>query len=163
MAQPPGSAFVLVSHWRVPGDIGAAFGCLGDPEIARWWPEAYREVREIFPGDAEGCGRVLDILTRSRIPYPIRWRLEVIEVRRPEHLVVRASGDLAGEGVWELRQRGAFVAMTYTWCVEVTKPWMQWLTPVLRPFFAANHHWVMRRGEIGLTRELARLDSQAHD
>jgi hypothetical protein len=154
MARISGSTFVLVSHWHVPGDIETVFDHLIGPEVARWWPEAYREVREIAPGDAEGRGRVLDILTRGRIPYPLRWRLEVVEIRRPDHLVVQASGDLVGQGTWELRQNGSFVEMTYTWCVEVTRRWMRWLAPVLRPLFAANHHWVMRRGEIGLTREM---------
>lgn len=163
MARTPEATFVLVSHWRVRGDIETVFDCLGSPEIARWWPEAYREVQEIAPGNPDGLGRVLAILTRGRIPYPLRWRLEVIEVRRPEHLVVQATGDLVGQGTWELRQSGTFADMTYTWRVAVTKPWMRWLTPVLRPLFAANHHWVMRRGEIGLAQELARLDAHVHD
>jgi hypothetical protein len=147
---------VLVSHWRVSGDIETVFDCLVGPEVARWWPEAYREVREVAPGNPDGIGRVFAILTRGRIPYALRWRLEVVEIRRPGHLVVRASGDLVGQGTWELRQNGTFVELTYTWRIEVTKRLMQWLTLILRPLFAANHQWVMGCGEAGLTRELAR-------
>ena len=161
MASGRGASFALVSRWRVRGDIETVFACLGSPEIARWWPEAYREVREIAPGDPDGRGRVLEVLTRGRIPYSLRWRLEVLEVRRPTRIVVRASGDLVGQGAWELRQDGAFVELAYTWRVEATKPWMRRLAPALRPLFAASHHWVMRRGEVGLARELERLRAAA--
>jgi hypothetical protein len=155
------SEFELVSHWRVPGDIEAVFECLRGPQIARWWPEAYREVHEISPGGADGCGLVLDILTRGRIPYALRWRLQVVEIHRPKRVAIRASGDLVGSGLWELRQNGPAVEMTYTWRVEAAKPWMRRLAPVLRPLFAANHRWVMRRGEIGLRRELECLAGTA--
>jgi hypothetical protein len=151
------SAFELVSHWRVPGDIETVFECLAGTQIARWWPEAYREVHEVSLGDPDGRGRVLDVLTQGLILYAIRWRLEILDVHRPDRIAVRASGDLTGEGVWELRQNKELVEARYRWCVEVTKPWMRWLAPILHPLFAANHHWVMRRSEVGLRLELGRL------
>jgi hypothetical protein len=141
----------------VRGDVETVFACLGSPDVARWWPDAYREAREIAPGDPDGRGRVLDILTRGRISYPLRWRLQVVEARRPSRIVVRASGDLVGQGAWVLRQDGAFVEMAYTWRVAATKAWIRRLAPALRPLFAANHPWVMRRGEAGLAQELERL------
>ena len=36
------------------------------------------------------------------------------------------------------------------------KPLLRTLTPVLRPLFAANHHWAMAKGEESLRLELAR-------
>jgi hypothetical protein len=40
--------------------------------------------------------------------------------------------------------------------VRVEKPWMQRLEFLLKPLFTINHNHVMRRGEAGLKRELAR-------
>jgi hypothetical protein len=51
---------------------------------------------------------------------------------------------------------GGEVALAYTWRVRVEKPWMQRLEFLLKPLFTINHNHVMRRGEAGLRRELAR-------
>jgi len=51
-------------------------------------------------------GRVADIVTKGRLAYTIRWRMHVMEVVRPERIVVTASGDLVGEGRWTLAAMG---------------------------------------------------------
>jgi uncharacterized protein YndB with AHSA1/START domain len=149
-------AFHLISHWRVPGRIDTVFDALSDHAgIARWWPELYAEVREVAPGGPDGAGRVLDVVSRGRLPYRLRWRLRVRDVRRPERIEIEASGDLIGVGVWTLRQDGGEADLTYDWRVSVGKPWLRRLRPLLRPLLAANHDWVMARGLDGLRRELA--------
>jgi hypothetical protein len=37
----------------------------------------------------------------------------------------------------------------------VRKPLVRHLTPVLRPLFALNHRWAMRRGQASIVAELA--------
>jgi hypothetical protein len=124
--------------------------------MPRWWPEAYTRVTEIAPGDSRGCGRISDIVTRGFLPYDVNWRLTVVEVNPPKAIRVTATGDLTGEGEWRLGQEGGEVALAYTWRVRVEKPWMQRLEFLLKPLFTINHNYVMRRGEAGLKRELAR-------
>ncbi|HVE47076.1 MAG TPA: hypothetical protein VNA57_10080, partial [Acidimicrobiales bacterium] len=67
-----------------------------------------------------------------------------------------ASGDLEGTGRWTFTQDGPEVAITYDWRVRATKPLLQRLSWLLRPFFAANHLWAMKQGEKSLKLELRR-------
>lgn len=155
----PGESYPyeIVSRWRVPGSIDAVYDVLTDAAaLPRWWPAAYTQVSEIDAGDARGRGRVSDIVTRGFLPYDVKWRLTVVDVDPPATIRVAASGDLTGEGEWRLRQDGGDVDLVYTWRVRVEKPWMQRLEFLLKPLFAVNHRFVMRRGEAGLKRELAR-------
>ena len=69
---------------------------------------------------------------------------------------MRASGDFEGEGRWSLTQDGLYTDVTYHWSIEANKPLLRYLSFLLRPLFAANHHWAMARGEESLERELAR-------
>jgi hypothetical protein len=42
------------------------------------------------------------------------------------------------------------------WRVRAAKPLLRYLSFLLRPVFAANHHWAMARGEESLKLELLR-------
>lgn len=154
----------IESRWRVAGAIDEVYAVLTDAgALPRWWPEAYAEVTEALGGDPEtGVGRVTDIVTRGRLPYDVSWRVEVIATRPPEFIRIRASGDVIGYGEWRLMQDGDEVDLRYLWCVRVGKPWMQRFEFLLKPVFAWNHNWVMRRGERGLAAEVARRRSAAH-
>jgi hypothetical protein len=46
--------------------------------------------------------------------------------------------------------------VSYDWNIRAAKPLLRYLSPLLKPVFAANHHWAMRMGEISLKLELAR-------
>jgi len=48
------------------------------------------------------------------------------------------------------------VNLTYDWRIRAEKPLLRWLSPLLKPLFAANHRWAMAQGERSLARELAR-------
>jgi uncharacterized protein YndB with AHSA1/START domain len=149
--------YELESRWRVPGKIDAVYDVLTDAEaLPHWWPDAYYRVREVARGDAQGRGRIADIVTRGKLPYEISWRLELLEAEKPNRILVRASGELVGYGEWRLRQDGETVELDYTWHVRAEKPWMKRIEFLLKPVFALNHQWVMRRGEQGMVEELAR-------
>jgi uncharacterized protein YndB with AHSA1/START domain len=149
--------YEIVSHWRVPGPIDRVYDVLSDsPSLPRWWPEAYRRVHEVAPGDAAGRGRMLDITTKGALPYEIVWRLEILDTERPRLIRVGASGELVGFGEWRLAEAGDAVMLTYTWRVRAERPMLRRLEFLLKPVFTLNHNWVMRKGEAGLKRELAR-------
>lgn len=148
--------YEIASHWRVPGRIDDVYAVLTDaPSMPRWWP-TYRKVTEIAPGDDSGRGRTLAVVTSGALPYDLIWQFEILEAVKPRLIRLRASGDLAGFGEWQLRQEGGDVALTYTWRVRATKPWMQRLEFLLKPVFRVNHRYAMAKGEAGLKRELAR-------
>ena len=147
----------IVSHWRAAGRIEDIYAILVDAEsLPLWWPEAYRSVRTLAEGDADGVGRVTAITTRGALPYNVNWQVTLTEVRAPTLIRLDASGDVEGRGEWQLQQEGGDVTLRYDWRVRVGKRWMQRFEWLLKPAFVANHNWVMRRGERGLRGELAR-------
>jgi uncharacterized protein YndB with AHSA1/START domain len=149
--------YEIVSRWRVPGPIERAYQLLSDVKaLPRWWPQAYHRVREIARGDNDGRGRILEITTKGALPYELTWRLEILEAEPPHLIRLGASGELVGFGEWQLVEAGDGVALAYAWRVRAEHAVLRRLEFVLKPIFALNHNWVMRKGEEGMKREIAR-------
>ena len=147
--------FDLVSHWRLPATVEQVWSALTDPESwPRWWPYV-RSVQTVRKGAADGLGAVRRIEWATRLPYTVKIEVEAVEVVRLERLRGRSQGHLQGEGLWLLRADGACTNVTYLWRVELKKPWMRTLAPLLAPVFRWNHDGLMRAGGAGLTRYLA--------
>jgi len=152
-----GSYYEFLTHWRVPGTIAEVRDVFGDAEtLPTWWPSVYLAVRTVTEGAPDGLGREVDVYTKGFLPYTLRWRLLVTEALSDESFVIEARGDLEGTGRWTFTQDGPEVAITYDWRVRAAKPLLQRLSWLLRPFFAANHVWAMRRGEESLKLEMRR-------
>lgn len=150
-------AYRFVTHWRVRGDLDDVADVLSDAtDLPRWWPAVYLDAVETRPGDDDGIGQEIALHTRGALPYTLRWHFRVTESDFPHRFALDAWGDFVGRGEWQLRQDGPDVHVTYDWRVRAEKPLLRRLTWLLRPAFAANHHWAMRQGEASLRRELAR-------
>lgn len=155
MRRSPSTHFDLVSHWRVAAPLDRVWAALSDPDgWPRWWPYVL-DVQTLRTGDAGGVGSLRRIRWATRLPYQLLIEVEAIEVLRPERLRARSQGQLRGEGLWLLRCDGAHTDITYVWRVEITRPWMRVLAPLLAPVFRWNHAAVMQAGEAGLQRLLA--------
>lgn len=153
----PANVYRFITHWRVQGAVEEVSGILGDAtDLARWWPSVYLSVDELAPGGADGVGREVDLHTRGWLPYTLCWWFRVTESRAPRGFTIEAYGDFEGVGVWAFEQSGSDVLITYDWQIAAEKPLLRWLSPVLKPVFAANHRWAMARGEESLRIELAR-------
>jgi len=149
--------FRLHTGWLVAARIEEVAAILSEPErLPDWWPAVYLSVEVVDPGGPDGLGRTVAFHTRGWLPYTLRWRGRLVEDRRPHGWTIEATGDLAGRGVWSLAQQGDLAAVDYDWRIDVEKPLLRPLTPVLAPLYAANHRWAMARGREGLERELAR-------
>lgn len=147
----------FVTTWRVEGELEEVARILADAsDLARWWPSVYLEVREIEPGGSDGVGKVVDLFTKGWLPYTLRWRFRVTEVVYLRRIVLEAHGDFVGRGVWTFAQEGPTAVIVYDWRVQAEKPLLRRLSRLLKPVFAANHHWAMAMGERSLRLELAR-------
>jgi hypothetical protein len=147
--------FKIPTRWLVKGSADEVYDLISKPEdFVRWWSDVYLRVEEVEPGDENGIGRVHDLHTRGWLPFTLVWQSRVIEARKPVRLVIEALGDLEGRGEWRFRQDGESVQVAFDWRVIANKPLIRYLVPVLKPMFAANHHWAMQRGLEGLEREL---------
>lgn len=147
----------FVTHWRVRGTCAEVSDILEQArELPRWWPAVYLRVRVIEEGGSHALGQRVDLLTKGRLPYTLRWQYTVVEERYPFGSVIEARGDFVGRGEWTLRQDGEIADITYDWRVRAEKPLLRLFTPLLRPIFSANHRWAMARGRESLERELQR-------
>lgn len=150
------SDYQFTTHWRVESTVAEVAEILANaPDLARWWPAVYLAVRQLDPGDADGLGKQVDLFTKGWLPYTLRWRFRVTEVR-PDGFALQAEGDFVGHGNWTLEQDGPWVDVTYDWRIRADKPLLRYGSPLLKPVFAANHRWAMAKGEASLKLELAR-------
>ncbi len=78
-----------------------------------------------------------------------------VEADAPSRLVSRIGGDFEGEGIWTLSEADGGTRAVLTWSVDVRKPVVRRLTPLLRPLFAWNHRWAMQRGQAAIARLFA--------
>ena len=150
------SQYQFFTEWRVTGTLEEVKDVLSDGEgLTRWWPSVYLDVRKIEEGAENGLGRVVDVHTKGWLPYTLRWELRITEVS-DDGFALEARGDLEGTGRWKFVPIPPEVIITYDWRVRATKPLLRRLSWLLRPVFAANHHWAMRKGEESLQLEIRR-------
>ena len=147
----------FITRWRVAGTVEEVSGVLEDAEaLVRWWPSVYLDVEVLEPGGVGGVGKVVELHTRGRLPYTLRWHFRVTESRKPYGWTLEAWGDFVGRGIWTFAQQGDEVEVVYDWKIRANKPLLRRLSFLLKTFFSANHEWAMRQGEASLKHELAR-------
>jgi glyoxylase-like metal-dependent hydrolase (beta-lactamase superfamily II) len=153
----PLNDYHFITHWRVQGTVEEVAEIIADArDLVRWWPAVYLDVHELEPGGEHGVGRVIDLYTKGWLPYTLRWQFRVVEVEPFKRIVLVATGDFVGRGIWTFAQDGAFVNITYDWKIRADKPLLRTFSFLLKPIFSANHRWAMRKGEESLRLELAR-------
>jgi hypothetical protein len=147
--------FILVSNWRLEAPLDRIWEELVRPdEWPRWW-RAVKRVELLAEGDATGIGAVRRFTWGSALPYGVSFDMRVTRIEPMSVIEGRASGELDGLGRWTLRpDDGAATMVRYEWQIELTKPWMRTLAPLLRPAFAWNHNVVMDWGYRDLCRRL---------
>lgn len=149
--------YYFITHWRVEGDLAEVSAIIADaPGLTSWWPSVYLEVKELSPGGPDGVGKEIELFTKGWLPYTLRWQFRVTESSPPIGFALEAWGDFVGRGVWRFAQDGRFVRLSYEWSISAEKPVLRRLSFLLKPIFAANHHWAMRKGEESLLLELRR-------
>ena len=152
----PTNDYHFITRWRIQGTIKEIAHILADASgLTRWWPSVYLDVRELAPGDERGLGKVLDLYTKGWLPYTLRWQCRISEVAS-DGFTLQAEGDFVGRGIWTFAQDGEWAIITYDWKIQADKPLLRYLSFLMKPIFAANHHWAMAQGERSLKLELAR-------
>lgn len=67
-------------------------------------------VDELEPGAADGVGKHLRLLFRTRLPYTLGFDVRVTRLRPPSELVAEATGELKGTGRWTLTSAAGHAA-----------------------------------------------------
>lgn len=151
------NAYHFITHWRVRSTCEEISDILGKAEdLPRWWPSVYLGVETLEPGEPGGLNKVIGLYTKGWLPYTLRWRFRVSEVRGVHGFSLEAFGDFVGRGIWTFQQRGELVELTYDWKIAAEKPLLRDFSFLFKPIFALNHRWAMRKGLESLELELAR-------
>ncbi len=154
----------FISHWRVRASREEVAEILSDAEdLPRWWPSVYLAVHVLEPGDENGVGRYVDLHTRGWLPYTLRWRFRVTKSNPPKGFELEAEGDFVGRGIWTFAPDDDYVHVIYDWKIRANKPLLRYFSLIMKPLFAANHHWAMAQGEQSLKLELARRHASSPD
>ena len=156
------NVYHFTTCWRVQSNCQEITDILGDaPDLVRWWPAVYLDVREVTAGDPEtGLGKVISLYTKGWLPYTLRWQFRITENRSPHGFSLEAWGDFVGRGIWTFVQNDDWVDITYDWHIAAEKPLLRYLSFLMKPIFAANHRWAMQKGEESLKLELQRRYAQ---
>ena len=154
----PGQEYAFLTRWRFDdaGIVEIADILEDTASLPRWWPQLFRSVTIQKPGGRHAVGQIAYCECRARLPYTLRFTYTVVQERYPNGSTIESTGDLVGTGIWRLAERSGGVDVEYEWRVRLEKPLLRLLSPVARPFLAANHEWSMERGREGLIGELAR-------
>lgn len=146
--------FSLVSEWHLDAPIERVWDALiAVDDWPRWW-RFVQAVVTLEKGDSEGMGSLRRYTWSSRLPYRLSFEMRTTALRRPELMEGVASGDLQGNGRWQLRPLGRSTCVRYEWTVSIEKTWMTLLSPILAPLYEWNHNQVMDEGGRGLARHL---------
>src|SRR5215831_15887037 len=111
-------------------------------------------VDELEPGAADGVGKHVHVLFRTRLPYTLGFDVRLTRVQPPSELESEAIGELEGTGRWTLTSADGGTLVRYNWDVRTTRWWMNLLAPVARPAFSWNHGQLMSEMAESLARRL---------
>jgi hypothetical protein len=152
--------FHFITDWKLGATEQEVYEVLkATDRLTSWWPSVYLRAETLNPGDAQGLGKKVSLLTKGYLPYTLRWNFEVTEVIPARHIALRAEGDLQGHGTWSICRIARTCHVRYDWDISFQKKGLAPLAWLLRPFFAWNHHWAMQQGYLSIQQELARLKS----
>jgi hypothetical protein len=98
----------------------------------------------LHAGASDGTGARHRWTFGTALPYTLSFDTEVVRSEPPSLLRTRATGELAGAGLWQLTDAPEGTAVRDCWIVDTTKRWMNLLAPVARPAFSWNHDVLMR-------------------
>jgi uncharacterized protein YndB with AHSA1/START domain len=146
--------FSLVSDWHFEAPVERVWALIEKVEDWPAWWRAVKRVETIREGGANGVGAVRRITWATALPYTLTFDVEVTKIVRPDCIEGRAFGELEGTGIWNFHDEPEGTHVRYFWRVEVTKPWMRALAPLLERVFEWNHHQVMLWGLEGARKRL---------
>jgi uncharacterized protein YndB with AHSA1/START domain len=146
--------FDLVTEWQLDAPIERVWALLTQVDDWPQWWRAVKRVDLLEPGDGNGIGALRRMTWSTALPYQLTFCMRVTRFEPMSLIEGRASGELDGTGTWTLRPHAGRTIVRYDWRIEVTKPWMRVMAPVLRPVFTWNHGVVMGWGADDIRRKL---------
>jgi uncharacterized protein YndB with AHSA1/START domain len=165
------AAYNFITVWRFHEPCERVWEAINAAEdYPKWWPDIlFYEC--LTPENPRGVGARGRRAVRGFLPYSLVYTTTITKSEAPRELEYTADGDLDGSGSFVLKEisaaggtseaGGLETEVTIYWNVGTKGKWLNRLAPVLKWLFAANHNYVMRRGERELAQWLAGVKAQA--
>jgi uncharacterized protein YndB with AHSA1/START domain len=164
------AAYHFITIWRFQQPVERVWEAINTAEdYPKWWPDIlFYEC--LTPENPRGVGARGRRAVRGFLPYSLVYTTTITKTEAPRELVYTADGDLVGSGSFLLEEKtemspngasGPVTEVTIYWNVGTKGRWLNRLAPMLKWLFAANHNYVMRRGERGLAQWLADVKAQS--
>lgn len=149
--------FRLESNWEIDASRRELLAVSRDPlSLASWWSAVFLRAELIEPGDPDRLGLTVRFHTKGLLPHTFQFTARITRVDPRGAVRIDTWGDFDGTCAVELRRSASGMAIGVVWQVNVRQPYIRPLVRLLRPAFAANHRWAMRRGREGLEAEIRR-------
>jgi hypothetical protein len=146
--------YEFVTIWRFKSPLPPVWEMIYNSERWPTWWKGVEDVVLVKEGDENQIGSIHRYTWKSKLPYRLKFEMQLTRVEPMKLIEGTAIGELAGKGLWRLSQDGEITTVRYDWQVETTKRWMNLLTPIARPVFKWNHDVVMGWGAEGLAKKL---------
>lgn len=140
----------LQTRWAVTGRIEDVSQVLLDTErLPIWWPQ-FLESETIELGGTMAQDRLVRVVTKGWLPYKLRFRFRMTDIRFPTFFRLHAEGDFEGVGCGRLRQQSEIAVVDFDWNIHVNKRLLYHWSILFKPLFIHNHRWLMARGQAQL-------------
>jgi uncharacterized protein YndB with AHSA1/START domain len=147
--------YEFVTVWRFDAPREEVWDAIKRSEHWHEWWKGVVSVVELKAGDADGLGSIRRSTWKSALPYTLEFDSEIVRIESVSVIEARAFGELEGRGLWTLTAEDENTTrVRYDWKVRTTKPWMNLISPIAKPFFRWNHDKIMGWGGEGLARRL---------
>jgi quercetin dioxygenase-like cupin family protein/uncharacterized protein YndB with AHSA1/START domain len=141
-------SYVFIDEWDVRAPIEAVFAAVSDGRTyPDWWKPVYIDVSQDGP---PVVGHSSSQHFKGRLPYHLHTTSTTTRLEPPHLVEAKVTGDLSGRGRWTLSATEQGTHVRFDWRVNADRPFIRFLTPLLRPLFRFNHNWAIARAIEGL-------------
>jgi hypothetical protein len=146
--------YQFVTTWKVQAPLQRVWQLIYEQDKWPLWWKGVVKVETLQEGDENSLGKKVRYTWKGILPYYLTFDMEACKVEAPFILEGIATGELEGEGSWDMHEEDGITTLLYYWNVNTTKKWMNRLFPVIKPLLKLNHDIVMRWGAKGMAKQL---------
>jgi hypothetical protein len=118
--------------WRQISDVGS---------YRNWWPWL-----RLFEAQALDVGEVWRCYVQPPVPYPVRFRVAVVQVDAPAQVYARITGDVVGDATLELDETEGGCVASLRSSLAPGNSALRLISRMAAPVARYGHDWVLDTG-----------------
>lgn len=138
-AKHPPNEYLFVTTWRIKAPVSEVWKALVQLED---WPTWWRALRHVSV--LQSNGQAVYQLIVGYLIYFLNFQLVFVTVTDPYKAVLHSSGDIEGNGTFDVSSYGNETTIVFEWHIRTTKPWASFVSRFCRSFFTCSHAIAMK-------------------